>query len=173
MGYTHYWSLLVNDPGYRTCWPQLIGDTVRIIDAVRRAGITITGPYGYGRPSLHPDSEISFNGDAEPGRSADTFVLPLPEPDDDRPMWVANFCKTNRQPYDLAVTATLLRCHLLAPYALLLSSDGSWNRQWRYGRKLPGSRRRAPSPRALLTELFGPIPNTDPLTSLDPGTWRE
>ncbi|KUL25832.1 hypothetical protein [Actinoplanes awajinensis] len=166
MGYTHYWSLLLNDPAYQTCWPQLVSDTARIVDAARRAGIVITGPYGWGRPTFDPGCDISFNGDGADDLSADTFVLPVPERDEHRPLWIANFCKTHRRPYDLAVTATLLRCRLLAPHALTLSSDGAWNRQWKYGRKLPGSRRRAPSPRALLSTLFGPIPDTNPLTVL-------
>jgi hypothetical protein len=172
MGYTHYWSLLVNDPGYRAAWPGLVGDTVRIIDAVRRAGIGITGPHGWGRPVTDVACDIALNGDADRGLAADTFTLPIPGTDPDRPRWIANFCKTSRQPYDLAVTAILLRGHLLVPHALTLSSDGTWNRQWKYGKKLPGTRRRAPSPRTLLTALFGPIPQTDPLTSLHPRTWR-
>ncbi|BCY08943.1 hypothetical protein [Actinoplanes sp. L3-i22] len=172
MGYTHYWSLLVNDPGYRTLWPQIVTDTARILDAVRRAGIGIAGPYGWGLPILDPGCDISFNGAAGPGLAADTFALARPGLDDERPVWAVNFCKTKRLPYDVAVTATLLRCHLLAPHALTLSSDGTWNRQWKYGRKLPGTRRRGPSPRALITDLFGPIPATDPLTALPSHTWR-
>lgn len=172
MGYTHYWSLTVNDPGYQAVWPQLVADTARIIDAVRRAGITITGPHGTGLPILDPATAISFNGDHDTSQDADTFQLPVPEPGGDQPRWIANFCKTNRQPYDLAVTATLLRAHLLAPHALALSSDGGWDRQWKHGKPKPRSRRRYPSTRGLVAGLFGPIPDSDPLISLDPRSWR-
>ncbi len=171
MGYTHYWGLLANDPGYHALWPQIVTDTARILDAVRRVGIGITGPHGWGLPVLDPGCDISFNGNAEPGLAADTFALPVPVRDDERPVWTANFCKTNRLPYDLAVTAVLLRCHLLVPHALTISSDGSWNSQWKASRKLPGTRRRVPSARALTSTLFGRIPDTDPLTTLSSQHW--
>ncbi|WP_436536031.1 hypothetical protein [Actinoplanes sp. HUAS TT8] len=173
MGYTHYWSVLVNDPGYQHMWPQLVADTARIIDAVRRAGIAIAGPHGWGLPVLDPGCAISFNGAAEPGLSADTFTLAAPTIDEERPVWTANFCKTNLRPYDVAVAAVLLRARLLSPHALILSSDGTWNKQWKYGRKLPGTRRRGPSARGLITTLFGTIPDADPLTALPSRSWRD
>src|SRR5262245_1645579 len=105
MGYTHYWSLLAHDPAYQQVWPQLVGDTARIIDAVRRAGIVIAGPHGWGLPILDPACDISFNGTAEAELSADTFTFPAPSFDDERPVWAANFCKTNLRPYDVAVAA--------------------------------------------------------------------
>ncbi|AEV84409.1 hypothetical protein ACWT_3386 [Actinoplanes sp. SE50] len=166
MGYLHYWSLLLNDPAYQAAWPQLVNDTVRIVDAVRRAGIDLAGPLGDNRPILDATGDLTFNGDRVAGHAADTFTLRRPQNGGDRPQWIAGYCDTKRFPYDLAVAATLLRCHLLVPTALTLSSDGSWERQWKYGKKLPGRRRRAPAARTLLTDLFGPIPDTDPLTPL-------
>ncbi|WP_328469102.1 hypothetical protein OHA21_00890 [Actinoplanes sp. NBC_00393] len=170
MAYTHYWSVPVTHPEYRTAWPQLVGDTVRIIDAVRRHGIVIAGPRGLGRPVLDPACDIAFNGDATSDLDNDTFVLPAP-PDSNTTVWEANFCKTSRKPYDAAVAAVLLRARLLMPEVFLLSSDGSWDRQWRIGARLPGSRSHAPATRALIAELFGPFPHTDPLAAVDPSVW--
>lgn len=46
------------------------------------------------------------------------------------------FCKTNHRPYDRAVTAVLLRCHLLAPGAFTITSDGDWDQDWRQARTI-------------------------------------
>ncbi|MET8149119.1 hypothetical protein ACIBSW_39695 [Actinoplanes sp. NPDC049668] len=172
MAYTHYWSVPITHPDYRAAWPRLVGDTARIIDAVRRHGIVIAGPHGFGRPILNPACDIAFNGDATSDLDGDTFVLPAPPPAAEPTPWLANFCKTSRKPYDAAVTAVLLRARLLLPEVFILSSDGTWNRQWRLGARLPGGRRRAPATRTLVTDLFGPIPQADPLTRVDPHAWR-
>jgi hypothetical protein len=40
------------------------------------------------------------------------------------------FYKTERFPYDLAVTAISLRCRLTAPDAFQFRSDGGWTDGW-------------------------------------------
>lgn len=59
-------------------------------------------------------------------------------------MW--SFCKTGRSPYDLAVTAVLLR----ASQHIRLSSDGFWDAEWRPARD-------------LIHGLFGADTSTSPL----------
>lgn len=65
---------------------------------------------------------------------------------------VVGFCKTGRHPYDLAVTAILLRCHRLLPDGFAIHSDGAWDTEWRRGNRMPT---RDPSARGIVAELFG------------------
>jgi hypothetical protein len=65
---------------------------------------------------------------------------------------VWSFCKTGRSSYDLAVTAILLRASQHAPRHIRLSSDGSWDAEWRPARD-------------LIHGLFGADTSTSPLGS--------
>lgn len=71
-----------------------------------------------------------------------------PPPAPTRQWW---FCKTDGQPYDLAVTATLLRCHLLLPEAFLITSEGDWTADWQPARR-------------LVKRLFGATVTTTPFS---------
>lgn len=56
----------------------------------------------------------------------------------DKRRFLWDFCKTSRKPYDVAVSAILLRCHQLSPDALDIASDGGSDHEWRHG-AFPGT----------------------------------
>ncbi|NUT34499.1 MAG: hypothetical protein HOV79_15635 [Hamadaea sp.] len=63
------------------------------------------------------------------------------------------FCKSGYRRYDLAVTAILLRCRMLAPGDFRIASDGTWD-DW----DTPIADC-MPSTRRLTADLFGPLPD--------------
>jgi len=167
MGYTHYWDAPTAHPDYAAAWPAIITDTRTIITAVRAAGIVIAGPDGRRRPQLDVEG-IAFNGDATSDLDYESFILAPPGP---APRVGHPFCKTDRRPYDLAVAAVLLRCHLVLPDTFRIWSDGGWDREWRHGAipPAPDARHPTPSPRQLVADLFGPVPDASPLRR---ATWQ-
>lgn len=120
MGYTHYWNNkfeLTDD---------LIQDVYKILKVADNRGISIRGGLGNGKPVANLD-EIRFNGDKKLGEDYETFALL----GDD-----FQFCKTARQPYDLAVCLVLLRTYALNKgRRFSFNSDGSWNDEaWKNAR---------------------------------------
>jgi hypothetical protein len=164
MGYTHYWSYTPADPAFAAAWPQICTDTQSIVERVRHLGIAIVGPDGIGAPMLDRRG-IRFNGDAVTGGDHESFDLFPPHPSAAGRQTA--FCKTARRPYDLAVTAVLLRLRLLLPEAVTIASDGRWDVEWRHGAapQRPGTP--ALGPRTLLETLFGPLPPGCPLRRAD------
>jgi hypothetical protein len=163
MGYTHYWSLPSGDPRYAMRWPGIVEDARRIVRAVRDLGVVIAGPDGYRRPVLDVSGCIAFNGDATTDLDYEPFALAAPgfggPPR-------SEFCKTGRRPYDVAVTAVLLRCHLLLPDVFLIGSDGHWDHEWLTS-AIPDSDGpgRGIGARRLLADLFDAIPPDNPFTT--------
>jgi hypothetical protein len=159
MGYTHYWSLPPGDPRYAMVWPVIVEDTRRIVDAVRDLGVVIAGPDGHRRPVLAVSAGIAFNGDATTDLDYETFAVAAPgfggPPR-------AEFCKTGRRPYDLAVAAVLLRCRLMLPGVFLIGSDGDWDREWLTGVADVAGPAAGIGARRLLADLFGDIPRDNP-----------
>jgi hypothetical protein len=129
MGYTHCWRYQPHSPAYAAAWPAIVQDSNRIIAALS-ARIAIGGSHAVGVPLLSTVDGIAYNGN--PGQDGDTFLLAAPGTTQ-RQWW---HCKTGGLPYDLAVTATLLRCHLLLPTTFLIASDGDWNTDWKPARRL-------------------------------------
>ncbi|HEY2670149.1 MAG TPA: hypothetical protein VGJ07_07195 [Rugosimonospora sp.] len=170
MGYTHYWTVPSTHPGYTAAWPGIVADARRIITAVRAAGIVIAGPDGYHRPTCDLVEGIAFNGDATSDLDYETFWL---QPPGWAPRCARGFCKTERRPYDLAVAAVLLRCHLLLPDLFAIGSDGDWDREWLYGAipSAPDARHTRPGARRLVAELFGPVPDASPFQR--PPNWQD
>lgn len=154
MGYTHYWSYLPESEQWQAAFPRLLADTRVILDHVTAHGIAIADAYGDGEPLLSAD-EIAFNG-AEP-EEYESFILGTrQDPDTRHRTWRGErftwtFCKTARRPYDLAVTATLLRARQLAPWHFAIGSDGYWDSDWKPARDLVG-------------QLFEPFTEASPLT---------
>jgi hypothetical protein len=166
MGYSHYWSVPPGDPRYAAKWPGIVEDTRRIVAAVRDMGVVIAGPDGRRRPVLDPAGGIAFNGDATTDLDYETFALAAPGfGGPPRP----EFCKTGRRPYDLAVAAVLLRCHLLLPGVFLIGSDGDWEREW-WGGAIPDTA--GPTAgigaRRLLADLFGEVRQDTPFHRAGP-----
>lgn len=153
MGYTHYFDYEPTDPRFRRAWPQMVADTRKIVARVHDAGIVLHGPFGTGPPVVAVDQAIAFNGDETQELNCENFIL---TPKDATPFSQQIFCKTGRLPYDLAVMAVLLRCHLLAPDAFSFHSDGRWDEDWQqpWYNGLSG--------RGVVTELFGVTPTASP-----------
>jgi hypothetical protein len=168
MGYTHYWSVRRADPAFAAAWPTILDDTRRIIAAVRRHGIVVAGPDGLGRPTIDQHAGIALNGDATTDLDAEPFQLDPPLPAAPAGARL-RFCKTNAKPYDLAVTAILLRCRLLLPDTVALRSDGDWDTHWRDGRAVYGGVT-AWGARNLVAALFGPVPDTSPFST---AAWQD
>ena len=160
---THSWAYQPSHPAYRTAWPTIVDDARRIIDHVRRLGIVVAGPDGRSGPILDPASGIEFNGDATTDLAGDPFTLMAPLPDHPRGLPTATAAvTTNRRPYDLAVTAVLLRCALLVPEAFAVASDASWD-QWGNGSPSWPAAAIRHSPRRIVADLFDARPAVSPL----------
>jgi hypothetical protein len=129
MGYTHCWRYRPGSRTYAAAWPAIVQDSNRII-AELSTRIRFAGPDTAGVPLLSAVDGIAYNGG--PGEHREAFVLA--PPGTTTRQWC--FCKTDGLPYDLAVTATLLRCHLLLPGAFLIASDGDWAEDWKPARRL-------------------------------------
>ncbi|MFD0972600.1 hypothetical protein [Plantactinospora endophytica] len=169
MGYTHYFSYFPRSDGFRAAWPRMRADAALILDRVEAAGVRLRrDPFGGSLPAEY--EVIAVNGsvadeeDGEPLVIAPRWPVRRFEGDDGR---LVNFCKTGRHPYDLAVTAILLRCHRLLPDGFAIHSDGGWDTEWRHGRQrrapLLPSASLLPSPRDLVAELFGDEATDSPL----------
>ena len=161
---THYWAYQPSHPAYRHGWPTIINDTRLIIDHVRGLSIVIAGPDGHRGPILDPGEVIGFNGDATTDLAGDSFTLLAPLPGHPRGLPTATArCTTNRKPYELAVTAVLLRCALLVPAAFAVGSDGRWDGEWRTGARQWPAAATGHSPRSIVADLFGTNPVGNPL----------
>ncbi|MCP2323623.1 hypothetical protein HDA40_002130 [Hamadaea flava] len=163
MGYVHTYGYQPGSDPFAAAWPAIVGDVQTIIAAVAEIGIAVCGPMGTGDPIADLSDGIMLNGDDAAGLSFDGFDLPAPHhtpgaPADCR-VW--RFVKTARRPYDLAVTAILLRAHLLAPEVFAIGSDGQWAEEWTTP---PGV-----NPRDLVARLFGVHVADDPLADPSEG----
>jgi hypothetical protein len=162
--YAHRYAYLPADPRWVQAWPQILANTRTIVEHVRRTGVVIAGPDGLRRPVFDPALGVEFNGDATTDLAGDTFTVMAPLVT--RPTVSAQAaCATGGKPYDLAVTAVLLRCHQLVPDVFVLDSDGGWDTDWLTGRR-PATGRTVASPRELVGMLFEPCANDSPFTDL-------
>lgn len=167
VGYTQFWSFAPESPEFKAAFGRMVVDAKKILDAVQARGIALGD--GTGEPGTKPELNeryITFNGVGD--EACETFEidsLPPTPPTDPEDRWSAHayeqyrnqgyvwtFCKTQARPYDLAVTAVLLRCYQLCPDAFVLSSDGDWTSDW-----VPA--------RDLVIELFGKLYARDPLSN--------
>lgn len=155
MGYTHYWTYLPRSAQFRAAWPVIAADAAVIAASLPARGILLRGPGGTGLPEI---GEARICIDGPPGRASEAFHLspdgpPLPVPalglglPDGVAFW---FCRTDLLPYDLAVTAVLLRARQHAPASFAISSDGQWDSGWLTARE-------------LTRELFGAAAVENPL----------
>lgn len=151
MGYTHSWAYKP-DAAFQTAFEQLARDTSAILSALADQQVPIASWAGYGDPEIN-NVAISFNGTTP--NAADTFLLEATGNGTIRhtptgQSFHLDQCTTSREPYDLAVTAVLLRAHQLTPRHIALASDGLWDKHWRPAR-------------ALLASLFDARTDADPL----------
>ncbi|WP_436528297.1 hypothetical protein [Actinoplanes sp. HUAS TT8] len=153
MEHTHCWRYRPDSPVWAAAWPGIIHDITRIVQAISNS-VALAGPDGTGPALTAADTGIAFNGPGTAG--GDSFQLPPPGP------WRRHWyhCDTRQRPYDLAVTATLLRCHLLMPTTFAIGGDGSWHKDWRPARD-------------LVHRLFGEQANGMPLSDTTAGATVE
>ncbi|OAL02070.1 hypothetical protein IQ06DRAFT_368552 [Phaeosphaeriaceae sp. SRC1lsM3a] len=124
MGYTHYWRVR-DTTKWNEVWPAFIEDAQRIIAATEIELIADGDNTNVQPPIVNAESGISLNGEADP---CESFIV-RPDQSD------RGFCKTARRPYDVVVTAILLRAAQLAGDAFSVGSDGFWD-EWKAGREL-------------------------------------
>src|SRR4051812_1585992 len=122
MGYTHYWKWnTLPDAGRFAQWSEDVKtliDSLFLYPELTGGTLKICGPDGVGSPIV-TDSKVAFNGDDEADEAHESFIVDLHNPKplvtllgptfpDDISLF-DSFCKTAREPYDLVVTASLIR----------------------------------------------------------------
>ncbi|HTJ71341.1 MAG TPA: hypothetical protein VL551_27620 [Actinospica sp.] len=145
MVYTHYWAYQPDSPQFTAIFPRLVADSRDILAHLADRGVPLAGPTGIGEPLLN-EAIIAVNGTRP--ETGENFVLApgsgsgIAAHTEDGAAFRMDWCQTRHLPYDLAVTAILLRAAHLAPRHVSLASDGSWPLDWDHARQ-------------LLTALFG------------------
>ena len=133
MVYTHYWAYQPGSAQFTAIFPRLVADSRDILRCLSARGVSLAGPTGIGEPLLN-DTIILVNGTRP--ESGENFALApgvgsgITANTSDGTPFCTDWCQTRRQPYDLAVTAILLRAAQLAPRQVALASDGSWHHDW-------------------------------------------
>lgn len=161
--YSHSWAYHPTSRRYRALWPVLLTDVAVILARLDELGIAVSGPDGTGEP-VCDGSGIAFNGTAALGSGQPLMLAslhrdPYPSPCG-TPAATSGTCDTSSLPYDLAVTAVLLRCHhWLGHDFCIRSSHAKWDTEWLHGLR-PGQ----PGARQVLSTLFGPTSPVSPLT---------
>lgn len=162
MGYCHYYSYDPTNPRFDSVWPKIVADTDRIIARVRNAGIRI-GNCLAGNAQWAGVDFIALDGDSDDLAGPGLVIfreVPPTSWSQPRNGSISEVIKTGRRPYDLAVTAVLLRCQMLLPAAFAIYSDGAWDEEWLFGATgpFPGGL----GARAVVAELFGDAPTACP-----------
>ena len=161
MGYTHYvyrapeldlptWRRWVDDVRHiLRNLPERTSISLYPLDGLvltLQVPLQVAGPLGTGRPEL-TDELVSFNGGGHvdvAGRpvrlGCETFYLERRrQPEEwqtpDERGWIFECCRTRRIPYDLVVTAVLVRLAYHFPEGVEVSSDGG-TEEWEAGVEL-------------------------------------
>lgn len=124
MGYTHYWTH--NEKFTPAEWVTIAADVETILKTAVADGLKLGD--GFGENAIEPRATIGKNGISFNGLDEDsleTFGIG-PEPQG----W--DFCKTERKPYDVAVTAILAYLESAHPDKFSVGSDGD-KEDWQPG----------------------------------------
>jgi hypothetical protein len=135
---------------YQRQWPVLLADTQLILEQVRRLGVGVCGPDGFGAPLLDSRHGIAFNGDAATGRHRDPLQISPPVVMGQPVGRSVGSYDTGQYPYDLAVAAVLFRARQLMGDDFAVGRYGPGNSGWNRA-CVPG----LPTARHLVTDLFG------------------
>ena len=131
MGYSHYWTFdrsKMTQDELKIAFKKAVDEIVNLKNNLPKK-IVIKGRKGDGEPIFN-EQEICFNGDINFNENLENFILTLKEPKFDvvgvmgkreKERW---FCKTDRNPYDLLVCASLIALNKHMPEAFTYSSDG-------------------------------------------------
>ncbi|KAK1829155.1 hypothetical protein QBC39DRAFT_373978 [Podospora conica] len=123
MGYTHYWTL-PSPKQWQQAFPQLVSDALLIAQSLPNIPLCLTYGEETEPPLFSVDHGIRLNGR---DWSHEDFVLTRTREASFK------FCKTARKPYDVVVTAILLRASMIA--GLEVRSDGDWD-EWMGAREV-------------------------------------
>lgn len=144
MGYTHYWTRPRKNAGSAYMFGKLTLDAKKIIEEAQGQGIRIRNGHGEGEPefneaffSINGDTTVSINGR---DLAHETFcwqgIPTVSEWRKDEPE-TFDFCKTAYKPYDVVITAILIRAKHIYGDCVSVSSDGDWESiHWAFGREL-------------------------------------
>jgi hypothetical protein len=111
ISYMHYWCT-TDFEVWQESWPQVVAHANFI---VKEAGISVTQTGSDDTsPTLDVDEGIYLNGVT--GNDYETLGIDVEGGD-------MSFCKTARRPYDLVVTAILLRASMVAGKAIRVRYD--------------------------------------------------
>jgi len=117
MGYTHYHSFQ-RDFGQGE-WYAIMEDCKRIFKLCEFLEIDLREDFYKDKQPIIGFNYIQFNGYMEQG--CESFFIHRYRCNN------RSFCKTNREPYDMAVGLCLLRIKAIAPEVITISSDGCWD----------------------------------------------
>lgn len=140
MGYTHYWyrdESLMSPQDALDFYAEFTRYAVQIIQTAENQGLQLADPSGQHLGAWRVDGEsVRLNGYGEDAHESFVWEKVCPEPQD----WVKeggfyDFCKTQRKPYDVVVTALLLGAREAYGDAVRISSDGSPS-EWEDGVRL-------------------------------------
>lgn len=126
MGYTHYHPVRAKLPA--RAFVRAAEDCRKVCEVIQtRHDIRLAAEYDRPNdPPVFSAQEIRLNGVGELGH--ETFLVERvhssPRPDKDYGGRTFEFCKTNRKPYDLAVTACLIVLKHHLGKGLVIGSDG-------------------------------------------------
>jgi hypothetical protein len=129
MGYTHYFPQSRSFDARE--WQQVKEDCKKIIASCIGQSIPLQYEFNDSRPVVINENHVRFNGVGNDGHETFFVSKKMTHRDyEDKSQPAFQFCKTARKPYDLAVCLCLLRIKAIAPDAIGLSSDGSWDGEW-------------------------------------------
>ena len=140
MGYTHSWTRnesLMFPEDVRDFYAEFTRLAVQVIQTAEQQGIKLADPSGEHLGAWRVDGDsVRLNGYGEDSHESFVWEKVCPEPQD----WVKDggyfdFCKTNRKPYDVVVTALLLAVRESYGDAVRISSDGGFF-DWKDGVRL-------------------------------------
>ena len=117
MGYTHYHSF--RRDFNQEEWYAIMEDCKRIFKLCEFLEIDLRRHYNSDDQPFIDREHLQFNGYREQG--CETFIICRYRRKN------SSFCKTDREPYDMAVGLCLLRIKAIAPEVITISSDGCWD----------------------------------------------
>jgi hypothetical protein len=135
MGYTHYHR--PNQPINQKDWELIIRDLKVVFKHAKDNHVELRSSPDENEPPELTTEYVMFNGNGVYGH--ETFFVLKSDKKNFR------FTKTNNKPYDTYVCLALLVINQHAPYAMEISSDGKWDKEWIASRK-------------IYQELFGKSP---------------
>ena len=132
MGYTHYWNFRKKTADINNFADKFKQAAIAVKECIAKVPpvlktddndnevpFKLCGCNGYGEP-VFSDECVGFNGDAEKGYDHESFIIG----DDECNKLSCGYCKTAREPYDVAVCIALICFKKVFGDDFTYSSDG-------------------------------------------------